>query len=716
MNEYTAKDIKNVALLGNSESGKTSIAETILFNGGVINRRGTVEGKNTVSDYKPIEQENGMSVFPSLLYTEHNKKKINIIDCPGQDDFNGGVSQALRVIDTAILAINAQHGVEVGTEIHVRRTENAKKPFLFLINQLDHEKANYDSCIDQLKERFGNKVAIIQYPISYGPDFSGFIDVLTKKMYVFSDDSGKAEIKDIPDDQKEKAETLHKELVELSAENDETLMETFFEKEVLTEDEIREGLKLGIASRSLFPVLCCSAMKNIGFIRLLDFITNCTPSPTETASEVDTKGNEIKCDEKGNPTLFIFKTSFEEHIGEVFYFKVASGEIKEGIDLSNVNQQNKERLSQLFVVFGKNRNKVSKLSAGDIGATVKLKSSKTFDTLTSGSTQLSPTEMPSPKHRSAIKAVDEKDDEKLGQALNQIHEEDPSIQVEYSKELKQIIIYGQGEYHLDILKWRLSKIYKVEVEFLDPKIPYRETITKAAQADYRHKKQSGGAGQFGEVHMIIEPYTEGEDPKTMYKINGKEIKLNIRGTEEVALSWGGKLVFQNCIVGGAIDARFLPAILKGIMEKMEEGPLTGCYARDIRVSVYDGKMHQVDSNEISFKLAGRNAFSNAFKDAGPKILEPIYNLEVLTPSDRMGDVMSDLQGRRAIVQGMSSESGFEKIAAKIPLAETNKYSTTLNSLTNGRAMYTMSFDEYQQVPMDVQEKLLKAYAATQEDE
>lgn len=716
MKDYAAQEIKNVALLGNSGSGKTMIAETILFNGGAISRRGNIEGKNTVSDYKPIEQENGISVFPSLLYTEHNNKKINLLDCPGLDDFNGGVAQALRVIDTAVVAINAQHGVEVGTEIHARHTEKAKKPFLFLINQLDHEKANYDHCIEQLKERFGNKVATVQYPLACGSEFSGFIDVLTRKMYIFKDESGKPEITEIPAAEEEKAAALHKELVELAAENDESLMEIFFEKEVLSEDEIRQGLKLGIASRSLFPVLCCSANKNMGFMRLLDFITNCTPSPIETPNETDNTGNEVVCDMTGKPTLFIFKSSFEEHIGEVSYFKVISGTITEGMDVSNLNRKNKERLAQLFVVFGKNRNKVSSLSAGDIGATVKLKSSKTFDTLSAGTAQLAPTPMPSPKHRSAIQALDEKDEEKLGQALNQIHEEDPSIIIEYSKELKQIIVHGQGEYHLDILKWRLSNVYKVDVAFIPPKIPYRETITKAAQADYRHKKQSGGAGQFGEVHLIIEPYQEGQEAKTVYKINGKEIKLNIRSTEEVPLNWGGKLIFQNCIVGGAIDARFLPAILKGIMEKMEEGPLTGCYARDIRVSVYDGKMHQVDSNEISFKLAGRHAFSDAFKEAGPKILEPIYLLEILTPSDRMGDVMSDLQGRRAVVQGMSSEGGFEKITAKIPLAETNKYSTTLNSLTNGRAMYTISFDEYQQVPGDVQEKLLQAYAATQKEE
>ncbi len=718
MKTYNTDQVKNIALVGNSSSGKTTLAEAMLFNGGVINRVGTVESKNTVSDHNQIEQENENSVFPTLLYTESHDKKINMIDTPGLDDFIGGVVTGLRPADLAVMLINSQNGVEVGTEVSYRYVEKAEKPMMFVVNQLDHDKANFEKTMESLNQRFGGTPAVIQYPVNAGQGFDAIIDILKMKMYKYPGEEGKAQIVDIPDDQKEQAENMRNELIEKAAENDEQLMELFFENETLSEEEMRKGLSLGILNRDLFPVFCVSSKKNIGVDRLMEFIANVAPAPTEVPAPVDSEGTEIKVEPSGSPVLFVFKTSYESHIGEINYFKVLSGELKEGMDLVNNNSQTKERLSQLYAVAGKTRNKVDKMVAGDIGATVKLKSTKANHTLTGPDLnyKLDPVEYPAPKYRAAIKALSEGDEEKLGEALSRMHEEDPTIVIEYSKELKQIIVHGQGEYHLNILKWHLDNIYKVETEFIPPRIPYRETITKVAQADYRHKKQSGGAGQFGEVHMVIEPHEEDAPDPTSYKIEGKEIKISVRDKQELPLNWGGKLVFYNCIVGGSIDTKFHPAILKGIMEKMENGPLTGSYARDIRVAIYDGKMHPVDSNEISFKLAGRNAFQMAFKKAAPKIMEPIYLVEVLVPSDRMGDVMSDLQGRRAVVQGMSSEKGFEKISAKVPLAEMNKYSTALSSLTNGRAMYTMTFSEYAQVPGDIQEKLLKEHEVEQKEE
>lgn len=716
MKNYSTNQIKNLVLLGNAGSGKTTLAESMLFEGGVIDRRGDVGSKNTVSDYNQIEQENESSIFSSVMYTEYKGCKINLLDSPGADDFVGGAVSNLQVSDTALMVINAQNGLEVGTEIHNRWVEQFDKSMIFVINHLDHDKTNFDKSLEMMKERFGGKIALVQYPVNAGPSFDSFIDLIQMKLYKYPSEGGKPEILEIPDGEKDKAEELRNELIEKAAENDEGLMEIFFENETLTEDEMRNGISTGVAEKGMFPVFCTSARKNMGVGRLLEFIANVVPTPDQLPGSKDSAGNEIKFDPSGKTSIFFFKTSVESHIGEVNYFKVISGKLTEGMDLTNSRTSNKERISQIFASYGKNREKVSSMEAGDIGATVKLKATKTNDTLSNGDIKFDSIAFPDPKYRTAIKTLSEGEEEKLGESLNRIHDEDPTVLIEYSKELKQIILSGQGEYHLNIVKWHLDNIYKIETEFYAPKIPYRETITKVAQADYRHKKQSGGSGQFGEVHIIIEPFTEGAADPEMFKVNGKEQKISIRGKEEHPLDWGGKLVFYNCIVGGSIDARFLPAILKGIMEKMETGPLTGSYARDIRVFVYDGKMHPVDSNEISFKLAGRNAFSMAFKNAGPKILEPIYLVEVFVPSDRMGDVMSDLQGRRAIVQGMSSEKGFEKITAKVPLAEMNKYSTSLSSLTNGRAMYSMKFDEYAQVPGDVQEELLKAYEAEQEEE
>jgi elongation factor G len=718
MKAYKTEQIRNIALIGNAGAGKTTLAESMLLEGGILNRRGDIDHKNTASDYTLIEQDYGNSIFATLLYTEFEDTKINIIDTPGMKAFTGAVTSSLNVVDTAVCVLNTADGIGAGTESAMRIATSLKKPIMIVANGLDHENVNFDSVIDEAIAKYGHSITVVQYPVNPGTGFNQVIDVLKMKMYQWDKDGGSPQILNIPDSEKDKAEDLHNQLIEKAAENDEALMELYFDKGSLTEDEMRQGIKLGMKDLSLFPVFCSSAKKDMGIRRLMEFIKNVLPNPAEVEPRKEVNGKEVKTDSSGPAALFVFKTGIESHIGEITYFKVMSGKITEGLDLINSTRQSKERLSQLFAVAGKARNKVTEMNAGDLGATVKLKETKVNHTLTLKEADLKfePIKFPNPLISIAVKAVNEADDEKVGEALHRLRDEDPSFTVNFSKELRQLIVEAQSEYHLNVIKWFFDNEYKIDIEFINPRIPYRETITKAAQSDYRHKKQSGGAGQFGEVHMIIEPYEEGmPDPKN-FKIDGKEWVVNLRSKEEIPLQWGGKLVFCNCIVGGSIDARFHPAILKGIMEKMEEGPLTGSYARDIRVCIYDGKMHPVDSNEISFKLAGRNAFSQAFKKAAPKILEPVYNLEVFTPSDRMGDVMSDLQGRRAIIMGMGSEKGYEKISAKVPLKEMNKYSTSLSSLTGGRGWFTLTFDAYEKVPSDVQDELLKAYEAEQDEE
>ena len=718
MKVYQTNEIKNISILGSSGSGKTTLVEAMLFESGVIKRRGSVAAKNTVSDYFPVEQEYGYSVFSTVFHVEWNNKKLNMIDCPGSDDFVGGTVTALNVTDTAILLLNGQYGIEVGTQNHFRYTEKLNKPVIFLVNQLDNEKCDYDNILEQLREAYGSKVVPIQYPIATGPGFNALIDVLLMKKYSWKPEGGAPIIEDVPAEEMDKAMEMHKALVEAAAENDEGLMEKFFEQDSLTEDEMREGIRKGLIARGMFPVFCVCGGKDMGVRRLMEFLGNVVPFVSEMPKVENTDGKEVAPDVNGPESLYFFKTSVEPHIGEVSYFKVMSGKVREGDDLLNADRGSKERIAQIYVVAGGNRVKVEELQAGDIGAAVKLKDVKTGNTLNGKDCdyKFNFIKYPNSKYSRAIKPVNEADVEKMMTILNRMREEDPTWVIEQSKELKQTLVHGQGEFHLRTLKWRLENNEKLQVKYEEPKIPYRETITKAARADYRHKKQSGGAGQFGEVHLIVEPYKEGMPVPDTYKFNGQEFKITVRGTEEIPLEWGGKLVFINSIVGGSIDARFLPAIMKGIMSRLEQGPLTGSYARDVRVIVYDGKMHPVDSNEISFMLAGRNAFSEAFKNAGPKILEPIYDVEVFVPSDRMGDVMGDLQGRRAMIMGMSSEAGYEKLSAKVPLKEMSSYSTALSSLTGGRASFIMKFASYELVPSDVQDKLVKEFEAKQAEE
>ncbi|MCQ2176927.1 MAG: elongation factor G [Bacteroidales bacterium] len=696
MKEYQTKDVRNVVLLGSTKSGKTTLAESMLYEGKVIDRRGTVEDKNTVSDNEELEKLNQRSIYATPLYAEFMDKKINFIDAPGSDDFIGGAYAGFNVCDSGILVINAQQGVEVGTEAFVRRAESIKLPLVIAVNQLDAEKADWDNIQNSLKESLGGKFINLQFPVNAGVAFDGFVDVLTNKYYHFKDANGTREDLEIPAEYQDQAEEYRNALIEKAAEFDDALMEKFFESGELTEDEIRQGLGAGIAAGEVYPVLCISAKKDIGVKRLMEFVKNVAPAP--------------KCQETGPASLFIYKNAVEQHLGEVSYFKVMSGTITAGLDLEDP-AGNKERLSAIYAVAGTKKEPVTSLKAGDFGCAVKLKNGKSSTTLAAPGSGIKYDRIsyPAPKYRCAIKAKVQQDEQKLGDALKKIAAEDPTVIVEYSKELRQTILSGNGEQHINIVKWIINNEYKLDVELFAPKVPYRETITKVATAQYRHKKQSGGAGQFGEVHLLVCP-AEGE-LNTKFKIDGKETQLNVKTQDISEMEWGGKLEFYNCVVGGAIDLGFMPAILKGIKGKMEEGPLTGSYARDIRVFVYDGKMHPVDSKEIAFIIAGRNAFKEAFRNAGPKILEPIYNVEVMTPAEYQGAVMSDLQNRRGMLGDMGADKGFAILKARVPLAELYRYSTTLSSLTAGSATFTMEYADYQPVPGDVQTKLLAEYAA-----
>ena len=713
---YQANEIKNIAMLGGSGSGKTTLMESMLFESGVIKRRGSIETQSTVCDYFPVEKEYGYSVFSTVCNVEFMGKKLNIIDCAGSDDFCGGTVAALQMVGSALVVLSANEGVTVGTQNNFRLVENAHKPLAFVVNKCDHEYADFEKVLHELRETFGNRCTVMQYPVNAGTGFNAVIDVLKGKMLVWGPDGGAPEEKEIPAAEQAKVEEMRQALQEQAAEADETLLDKFLE-EGLNDEEIMQGLKSVYAQGSMYPVICCSAAKDMGIRRLMDFLNVMAPAPRQFEYKT-VDGKSVRPVDDAPTSLYVFKTSVEPHVGEVSYFRVMQGVVRPGDDLQNMERGSKERISQLFMVDGSMRTPVEEVHAGDIAATVKLKDTRTGNTLNAKDCdyQYAPIVYPQPRYRRAIRPANEADNEKLAALLTRMHEEDPTWIVEQSKELRQTIVWGQGEFHLRTLKWRLENNDKMSVEFDEPKIPYRETITKAARADYRHKKQSGGSGQFGEVHLIVEPYEEGMPVKDSYKFGNQEYKVSVKDTQEISLEWGGKLVLINSIVGGAIDARFIPAILKGVMDRMEQGPLTGSYARDVRVIVYDGKMHPVDSNEISFRLAGRNAFAEAFRNANPKVLEPIYDVEVLVPTEIMGDVMSDINGRRGMVLGMESEKQFTRLKALVPLKELSNYSTTLSSLTGGRATFTMAFKSYELVPADVQDQLLKAYAAAHADE
>ncbi len=705
MAEFDTSHVKNIVLLGHAGCGKTTLAECMLFEAGLITRRGSVYENNTVGDYHELEQERGNSIFSKLMHTKWRGYKINILDTPGYDDFVGEVLSSLRVADTGVMILNAANGVEVGADVIWEYTEKFRTPMIFAVNKLDHDKAEFQKTFQQAREHFGNKLTLVQYPRQEGAGFHEIIDVLRMVMYKFNDTGGKPEKCDIPEDEKEKADILHRELVEAVASNDETLMEKYFDKGELDEEELKEGMKKAMINHDIFPLFCLSAERNMGSGRLMGFIDNVCPSANEMPPQKTISGEELACDATGPACIFVYKTISEPHVGDLSFFKVYSGTVKTGMELVNESNGVVEKINQLFMMEGNKRIPVNELVAGDIGATLKLRNTHVNNTLhiKGKNYELPPISFPSYNMTVAIEPVNKGEEEKLSQALHQLREEDPTLIVEVSQELKQTLLHCQGDMHLAVAKWKIEHLHKVPVKFVRPRIPYRETIRKVAESSYRHKKQSGGAGQFGEVFMRIEPFYEGM---------GDPAGLTVRGREVFNLDWGGKLVFYNCIVGGAIDTRFLPSILKGVMEKMHEGPLTGSYVRDVRVSVYDGKMHPVDSNDISFKIAGLQAFRQAFREADPQVLEPIYQVEVLCPEDLTGGVMGDIQSRRGIVEGMETEGHFQKINARIPLAELHDFSSSLRSISQGRAKFRMHFDSYQPMSYDMQRKLTEEYNKT----
>lgn len=700
MKVYNPTRIRNVVLLGHAGSGKTTLTETMLFEAGAINRRGSVGGKNTVSDYHPLEKEKQKSIYSTFMNLDWRGHKINLIDTPGTPDYIGEVAGAIRIADTAMVVINSEQGVETATRSLWNYASNYSIPSMLVVNKPDSEQSNFWKTVDEAKKQFGRGVTVVQFPFSEGGDFHAIIDVLRMTMYEFPEKGGKPDKLPIPDSQRVRAEKLHLELVETIAENDETLMDIYFEQGELDEEQMQQGLHISLVNRQIFPLFCVCASRNMGTGRVMGFLDDVVPNPLQANPPKDKQGEEFLLNPDGKPVLFLFKTHSESHVGDLNYFKVYSGSVSNGIDLVNSSNFSTVRLGNLYVTEGQKRLEVPEVKTGDIGAVVKLKDSEVNDTLHEKGfdVSLQPIEFPPATIRSAVKLKTEGDEDKLGNALHQIQREDPSVVIEHSQELRQVIIHGQGEEHLAVIEYQLKNRFRLDVEFYTPKIPYRETITKSVRTHYKHKKQSGGAGQFAEVYMLLEPYSEGmpvpED-------------LRVRDVEEFDLPWGGKLVFQNCIVGGVIDNRFMPAILKGVMEKMENGPMSGCRVRDIRISVYDGSMHSVDSNEAAFKTAAIMAFRDGFKKADPQLLEPIHEVEINVPSEYMGDVMSDLATRRGQIQGMDGEGAIQKIKAFVPLEELDHYSTKLKSLTQGTANYSRTFSHYSSVPYNIQERVIQ---------
>lgn len=701
------KDLRNVVLLGHSDSGKTTLIETMLYEGGAIRRRGSVEGQNTVSDHTDLEHEKGKTIFSHQMFVNWKNNKINIIDTPGFDDFVGEVVSSLKVADTAIIVLNAANGVEVGTELVWEYVEKYQTPAIFAINQMDHPKADFEKTLEQAKERFGSKVIPVQYPYNSGANFNAIIDALRMVMYEFPANGGKPEKKPVPESEMARANKMHNALVEIAAENEEGLMEKYFDEGNLSEDDLAKGITIALAKQQFFPVFVTSGLRDMGSGRLMGFIDDIAPSPAERPARKLENGDQVNYDPTDKTTIFIYKTLSEPQVGMVSYFKVLSGTLKPGDELVNANNGETERISQLFVAEGKERIPVNEMLAGDLGVTVKLKYGHSNNTLNSKGLdrKVRPIEFPESRIRKAVTADSTADMEKLVTALHKIEKEDPTLKVEQSAELKQTILHGQGQLHLDLVKQRVQKEFGVKMNFENPKIPYRETITGNADADYRHKKQSGGSGQFGQIHMQVENYYD-----DMPEPSG----VNIRQKDIEDLPWGGKLAFYWCIVGGAIDNRYIGAIKKGIMQQMKEGPLTGSHCQNVRVTVYDGKMHSVDSNDISFQLAASGAFREGFHNAKPQLLEPIYSVQILCPEEDTGNVMGDLQTRRAMISGMDSEGHYQKILAEVPLSEMHDYGSTLRSITGGRAKFTMKFSEYQLVPATVQLELVKSHAHLQE--
>lgn len=695
---YSTENIRNIVLLGHHSSGKTTLAETMLYESGKITKRGKVENGDTVSDYTFIERDKQYSIFTSLMNINWRGNKINLVDTPGSDDFIGEILSALRVTDTALMVLNSSQGVEVGTEVLWDTIIDQKTPTILCINQLDHPKSNYETTLAQAQEQFGNNVIPFQFPVNEGDGFNTIIDALRMKMYVFSEGGGKPEKREIPEEHIQRASAMHNAIVEAAAENDEELMEMYFEKGTLSEAELTHGLRIALTNQQIFPVFIVSALENMGTGRIMGFINDIASGPQGMHNE---NGETIECDPEGPAIALVYKTMTEPQVGRVSYFKVVSGKIKHGAELYNLSNGSTERINQLFVCYGKERTAINEIIAGDLGVSLKLKTTHTNDSLAASKNAVSirKIKFPEPLTRSAIQDPGKMEFEKMIKSLHNLQEEDPTLLIEHNAELKQTLLHGQGQLHLDLAAYRIEKTDGIKIEFEQPKVPLREAITGKSEVNYRHKKQSGGAGQFAEINMRIEPYKEGSPLHS---------DLTVRNQKLIDLSQGGHLDFVWCIVGGSIDSRYMNAIEKGILQEMENGPLTGSPCQNIRVYITDGKMHSVDSNDMAFQIASANAFKNAMKQAGPIVLEPIYEVSILCAQDVMGDIMSDLQSRQGVIQGMDTVKNYQNITAEVPLSELYQYSSTLKSLTQGKAKFTRKFAHYRRMSSDAQAAIANA--------
>ena len=694
MKEYTVDKIRNIALVSHGTVGKTSLAEAMLFSAGETNRLGTIDDGTTISDYSPDEIDRKISISSTMLHLGWKNHKINILDTPGYSDFIGEVIGAFQVVDMAVVLLNGVAGIEVGTETVVRLAEENQIPRIFFVNRLDKEHANFNKVYEMTKERFGNAVAVLQFPANEGEAFDSVVDILKMKLLKFEKNkSGKFTEQPIPEDFADRAVELRNALMETVSENDEELLDIYCDVGELTDEQLKTGLRKQVVAGNIIPLICGSAATNMGVHQLLDMIINIGPSPLDRPK---VEGVKPQTEEKISRDIsidaplsaLVFKTISEPHVGELSFFKVFSGSMKTGNEVLNATKGSTEKIGQIYLMNGKNRKEIGQVNVGDFGAIVKLRDTSTADTLCDKSNPILLPEIkfPEPVIRVAVEPKAKGDEEKISTGLHTIQDEDPTFKVVVDPELKQTIIHGQGELHLDIIIKRLKEKYGVEVDVVEPRIPYRETIKGAAEGAHKYKKQSGGRGQYGDVSLKLEPQQR-----------------------------GGDYEFVDAIVGGVIPGKYIPAVEKGVKEAMTGGVMAGYPVVDVKVTLYYGSYHTVDSSDMAFKIAGSMCFKKVFKASKPVLLEPIYEVEIRVPEEYMGDVMGDISSRRGKIQGMDAEGIFQVIKAKVPLAELYRYSTTLRSLTQGRGLHRRKFSHYEDVPKEIADKIISQAESDKEE-
>ncbi len=687
MANFSTDQIRNVAILGHSGSGKTSLVEALLFNAGAITRMGRVEDGTTVSDWDPEEQRRGISINLSVAPVTFKNTKVNLVDTPGYLDFVGEVISALSVTEAGLVLVDAVAGVEVGTELAWDQLDAANKPRLIFVNKMDRENANFQRVLENLRSTFSGNILPFQLPIGSAQDFQGVVNLVDMKAYMGKE----GKVAEIPADMADAVEEARSALVDAAAETDDELIMKYLEGEDLTEDEVRKGLHDGVREGSIIPVFCGTATGNIGLYSLIRALTSYTPKPSEKVVEATVDGDEteLACTVDGPAAGYVFKTIVDRYVGRMNYVRVFSGKLTKDMQVRNARTERSERLQNLFAVRGKELEPVDALVAGDIGVITKLEDTLTRDTLCSTDTLvvIKPPAYPTPLYAVAVMPATKADSAKMGQGLQSLTEEDPTLTVEYVPATKQNILQGMGEAHIDVAIRSLETKYGVKVETAIPKVPYQETVTRTASAHYRHKKQTGGAGQFADVHLRVEPLERGEG-----------------------------FAYESEIFGGAIPSVFIPSIEKGIRQVLDQGVIAGYPIVDVKAVVFDGKHHPVDSKDIAFQTAGREVFKLAMQEAGPTLLEPIYNIQVIVPEEYMGDVMSDLNNRRGRVQGMEQRGNRAIVRAQVPLAEILRYGTDLRSMTQGRGIYSIEFDHYEPVPRNIAEQIIAEAQREQEAE